>query len=110
MELSYRTSVGRRPNYTPSGTRLADAYDTRAPTPDIDRRNIENQPWDGDALPVPLDGATDTDFFRGSDNIWRLRSCGRMWEMDRNGVRHGFANKTVHPDRPTNPYEIAAYS
>ena len=76
MEIAHKTTVGKKPNFAPSGGRLADTYDSRAQTAEFDRRTIENRPWDGESPPVPLDGATDTDFFRGDDGIWRVRSRG----------------------------------
>ena len=106
MEITHKTTVGRKPNFAPSGGRLADTYDSRANTQEFDRRLIDNQPWDGDTPPLPLDGATDTDFFRGDDGIWRVRSRGRAWKVDRNGVRWTRARLREGQDS-TRPPDVA---
>ena len=87
FEMMHKTTVGRTQNYAESGARLADAYNSRAKSVGFDRRNIENKPWDGESPPIPLDGAIDTDFFRGEDGIWRVRNVKGSWKVDRNGVR-----------------------
>ena len=109
MEISMRTTVGRKQNFAESGSRMADMYDSRAQTADFDRRTIENKPWDGDTPPIPLDGALDTDFFRGEDGIWRVRSThadGRGWKVDRNGVRWNKAR--LRPQRESSrPVDVS---
>ena len=98
MEITHKTTVGRKQNYSKSGTRIAEAYDSRANTTDFDRRDIENKPWDGESPPVPLDGTPASDFFRGEDGIWRIRSAGRAWKVDRNGERWTIARLRENKD------------
>ena len=103
LEITHKTTVGRKNNYAESGSRLADAYNSRARSAGFDRRNIENKPWDGESPPIPLDGAIDTDFFRGEDGIWRVRNAKGSWKVDRNGVRWTKARLRPqrHSSRPT---------